>query len=65
MANQEVCSRCGGDRYIECPDCEGSGEVSNRYCTVTMRMPCTTCQKTGRIKCPECQGEGYIVPTNR
>ena len=61
MAHQEVCSKCVGTGYVECPECEGSGEVMRRFCTMSALMPCTTCQKKGRVECPECKGKGELV----
>lgn len=69
----DVCSACDGLGYtklIECPECDGEGEVSvsNQYSTYH-DLECATCDGSGRIssptgqktECERCDGAGELV----
>ena len=58
------CYRCMGHGYIECPECEGSGEAWPECIShgVLRDIPnvCSDCEGSGKVKCPECDGEGEV-----
>jgi DnaJ-class molecular chaperone len=53
-----------GHGYIECPECEGSGEAWPECIShgVLRDIPnvCSECEGSGKVKCPECDGEGEV-----
>lgn len=68
----EVCSRCGGDGTVVCPDCYGSGVCEScggdgvnqlgwwcAFCGGTGR--CRTCDGSGHLRCGDCLGRGFLV----
>ena len=42
------CPKCGyNPKYRKCPDCKGSGDVTNNF---AHGMTCSTCKGKGRVK---------------
>jgi molecular chaperone DnaJ len=65
---QEVCATCGGTGAARsanttvCPECNGSGNVTQVAGAMRFSLTCPRCQGTGRLKntCPTCHGDGRI-----
>lgn len=49
----------GSEKKIECPRCEGSGELLDAYWTCGD----PDCCGSGNIECPDCEGTGKASPT--
>ena len=66
IARREVCSNCRGNGFIEhpgtCPECKGTGQVTQTGGRMKFNVPCPRCQGTGKnlSTCPTCGGEGTI-----
>lgn len=65
---QETCTVCNGTggsggNSIVCPECNGSGQVTQMAGAMKFSLTCPRCDGTGRLKnsCPNCHGEGRIV----
>ena len=56
-----ACRRCGGDAYIDCPNCV-AGKASCGMCAgrgfQIKAIICRECKRTGFTPCPNCQGTG-------
>ena len=69
IARQDTCSNCGGKGFIEapgkCPQCNGTGQVTQTGGRMKFNVPCPRCQGTGRniSPCPTCHGEGTVQRT--
>jgi molecular chaperone DnaJ len=68
IRRQEVCERChgtgsAGGNVAVCPECDGSGQVTQMAGAMKFNLRCQRCDGTGRLKnvCPECRGEGRKV----
>lgn len=65
LPDYEPCKQCNGSgKDVECPECDGSGEVSlsNRY--NEYECECKSCDASGVLsECPNCDGTGRIYPT--
>jgi molecular chaperone DnaJ len=67
VQRQEVCPTCkgraatGGPRT--CPECHGSGQVTQMHGQMKFNVQCRTCGGSGKVEnaCPTCQGEGTIA----
>ena len=64
---QEVCTVCGGSgaksgATTVCPECNGSGNVTQMAGAMRFSLTCPRCEGTGRLKnnCPNCQGDGRV-----
>src|SRR6202790_905066 len=64
---QEVCATCNGTGArsggnIVCPECNGSGNVTQMAGAMRFSLTCPRCEGTGRLtnKCPTCHGDGRI-----
>jgi len=63
---QEVCPTCHGQAQmggpITCPECNGSGQVTQMGGRMKFNIPCPRCNGTGRVSsdCPTCHGEGTV-----
>ena len=64
---QEVCATCHGSGarsggVTVCPECNGSGTVTQMAGAMRFDLKCPKCEGTGRLtnKCPTCHGDGRI-----
>ncbi|MFZ1011970.1 MAG: J domain-containing protein [Terracidiphilus sp.] len=66
---QESCPTCHGQAQtggpMPCPECNGSGQVTQMGGRMKFNIPCPRCNGTGRISndCPTCHGEGTVSRT--
>jgi molecular chaperone DnaJ len=69
ITRQDACSNCRGHGYIEapgkCPECDGTGQVTQTGGRMKFNVPCPNCQGTGKnvSTCPDCHGEGTVSRT--
>ena len=64
---QETCDVChgtgsAGNSVAVCPQCDGSGTVTQMAGAMKFNLTCQRCGGTGRLKntCPICRGEGSV-----
>ena len=63
---QETCPTCHGQVNIggptQCPECNGTGQVTQMGGRMKFNIPCPRCNGTGRApsQCATCQGEGVV-----
>lgn len=63
---QEVCPTCHGQSttggQMQCPECNGTGQVTQMGGRMKFNIQCPRCHGTGRISndCPTCGGEGVV-----
>jgi molecular chaperone DnaJ len=67
ISRQELCETChgtgsAGNSVAVCPECDGSGTVTQMAGAMKFNLTCQRCGGTGRLKnsCPTCRGEGRI-----
>jgi molecular chaperone DnaJ len=66
---QETCPTCHGQAHtggpMQCPECNGSGQVTQMEGRMKFNIPCPRCNGTGRVSndCPTCHGEGLLDRT--
>ena len=68
ITRQEVCATCGGTGAAKtggntvCPECNGSGNVTQAAGAMRFSLTCPRCNGTGRLHnaCPTCHGDGRI-----
>jgi molecular chaperone DnaJ len=66
---QETCPACHGQAYtggpMQCPECSGTGQVTQMGGRMKFNIPCPRCNGTGRISndCATCHGEGVVSRT--
>ncbi len=66
IMRQETCSACAGRGWREayggqaCPQCKGSGQVTQQAGRMKFNLACPRCQGTGRVQtaCVTCDGAG-------
>src|SRR6516164_342710 len=64
---QEVCPTCHGAAHTggptTCPECNGSGQVTQMGGRMKFNIPCPRCEGTGRTSnaCGNCHGEGAVL----
>src|SRR5439155_18610620 len=69
ITRRDVCTTCTGKGYSEqpgkCPECNGSGQVSQTGGRMKFNVPCPRCHGTGKniSTCPTCHGEGTVERT--
>ena len=69
ITRQDVCPVCKGKATVgsgqTCPDCKGTGQVTQTSGRMKFNMPCPRCHGTGQIQneCPNCHGEGILNVT--
>ncbi len=68
ISRQETCNTChgtgsAGSSVAVCPECDGSGTVTQMAGAMKFNLTCPRCGGTGRLKnaCPTCRGEGRIA----
>ncbi len=63
---QETCPTCHGQAHtggvIQCPECNGTGQVTQMGGRMKFNIPCPRCNGTGRTSnaCGTCYGEGTV-----
>ena len=63
---QETCPTCHGQASMggpmPCPECSGTGQVTQMGGRMKFNIPCPRCNGAGRISnaCPTCSGEGAV-----
>jgi molecular chaperone DnaJ len=67
ISRQETCEAChgsgsAGNSVAVCPECDGSGTVTQMAGAMKFNLTCNRCGGSGRLKnaCPNCRGEGRI-----
>jgi molecular chaperone DnaJ len=67
ISRQEVCDTChgsgsAGNQVAVCPECDGTGTVTQMAGAMKFNLQCQRCGGSGRLKnaCPTCRGEGRI-----
>ena len=68
VARQEVCPTCKGKPTSAggtCPECQGTGQVTQMGGRMKFKIPCPRCNGTGKLEneCATCQGEGTVSRT--
>ena len=67
IQRQEVCPSCKGKSTtggsVECPECHGSGQVTQMGGRMKFNIQCPRCGGTGKIQneCATCDGEGVVM----
>lgn len=68
ITRQETCETChgtgaAGSSVAVCPECDGSGTVTQMAGAMKFNLTCPRCGGSGRLKnaCPSCRGEGRIA----
>ncbi|MDP9038646.1 MAG: J domain-containing protein [Acidobacteriota bacterium] len=67
IQRQEVCPTCKGKSTtggsVECPECHGSGQVTQMGGRMKFNIQCPRCEGTGRVQnaCATCSGEGSVT----
>ena len=63
---QETCPTCHGQAQtggaMQCPECNGTGQVTQMGGRMKFNIPCPRCNGTGRTSnaCATCHGEGVV-----
>ena len=66
IARRDTCGTCHGQGHIEspgkCPQCGGSGQITQTGGRMKFNVPCPRCHGTGKniSTCPTCHGEGTL-----
>jgi molecular chaperone DnaJ len=69
ITRRDTCTNCQGKGYLEspgvCPQCKGSGQVTQTGGRMKFNVPCPRCNGTGKniSTCPACAGEGTVERT--
>jgi molecular chaperone DnaJ len=70
VVRHEVCSVCrgsgsSGGTSVTCPQCSGSGTVTQMAGAMRFNLTCPRCGGKGRLRnaCPQCHGEGRVATT--
>jgi molecular chaperone DnaJ len=64
---QETCPTCHGQAQtggvMQCPECNGTGQVTQMGGRMKFNIPCPRCNGTGQTSnvCPTCHGEGTVT----
>ncbi len=67
IQRQETCPTCKGKSVtggeMECPECHGSGQVTQMGGRMKFNIQCPRCNGTGRVQnsCPTCDGVGVVT----
>ncbi len=68
IQRQETCETChgtgsSGGSVAVCPECDGTGTVTQMAGAMKFNLRCQRCDGTGRLKnaCPTCRGEGRVT----
>ncbi len=67
VARQETCNVCNGSgarsgNNTVCPECNGTGNVTQMAGAMRFSLTCPKCEGTGRLRnrCPNCHGDGRV-----
>jgi molecular chaperone DnaJ len=67
ITRQDTCETChgtgsAGNNVAVCPECDGTGTVTQMAGAMKFNLSCPRCGGSGRLKntCPTCRGEGTI-----
>lgn len=67
VQRQQICETChgtgaAGSNVAVCPECDGTGQVTQMAGAMKFNLTCQRCGGTGRLRntCPTCRGEGVI-----
>lgn len=67
IAHQETCTTCNGTGIrrgadVVCPECNGSGSVTQTAGAMRFSLTCPRCEGSGRLRnrCATCHGDGRI-----
>jgi len=67
VSRQETCETCGGSGAMGgsttvCPECDGTGNVTQMAGAMKFSLTCPRCDGKGRLRnvCPTCHGDGRI-----
>jgi molecular chaperone DnaJ len=67
IVRQEICETCGGAGSVGgastvCPECDGTGQVTQMAGAMKFSLTCPRCDGKGRLRnvCPTCHGDGRI-----
>jgi molecular chaperone DnaJ len=67
VSRQEICETCGGSgtsggSSTVCPECDGTGNVTQMAGAMKFSLTCPRCDGKGRLRnvCPTCGGDGRI-----
>ena len=66
---QETCPTCHGQAHtggpMTCPECNGTGQVTQMGGRMKFNIPCPRCGGSGRVTsdCPTCHGQGTVSRT--
>jgi molecular chaperone DnaJ len=70
VRRQEVCYTCNGSGSASsgsttCPQCNGTGQVTQMAGAMKFNLTCPRCNGKGRLRnaCPTCHGDGVTVKT--
>jgi len=70
ITHYEVCGTChgtggAGGATVTCPQCNGSGTVSQMAGAMRFNLTCPRCNGSGKLRnaCPTCHGEGRLART--
>jgi molecular chaperone DnaJ len=70
ISRQEACASCNGTgaragANTVCPECNGSGNVTQVAGAMRFSLTCPRCEGSGRLgnRCAECQGDGRVAKT--
>jgi molecular chaperone DnaJ len=67
IERKEVCPTCKGKSTtggsMECPECHGSGQVTQMGGRMKFNIQCPRCGGSGKVQnaCPSCHGEGVLT----
>jgi molecular chaperone DnaJ len=67
IQRQEICPTCKGKSTtggsMECPECHGSGKVTQMGGRMKFDIQCPRCGGSGKVQntCPTCDGEGVVT----
>ncbi len=67
IQRQEVCKTCNGQGtrggVAECPECHGTGEVTQMGGRMKFNIQCPRCGGAGKVQnaCPTCDGSGVLL----
>jgi len=67
ISRQETCDTCGGSGTVGgattvCPECDGTGNVTQMAGAMKFSLTCPRCDGKGRLRnaCPTCHGDGRL-----